>query len=131
MASFNAETAVEPMHCILRPFADFEGDIPEPTTAQLQAFRNAQAIEYERARAPLRALPDDATAEQVAEVLTEEESEAGHRRSAEIYAAVCSGKPSADQLAKLPHREFLAFTRWLEGELLSPEAGTGAGNGQG
>jgi hypothetical protein len=131
VASFDAAKAVEPMHCILRPFADWEGDIPEPTSAQLQEFMNAKSVEAERSRKRLEDLGEEATAEQVAEVLNGDEARAGHRRQAEIYSAVCTGKPPADDLEKLPFREFNAFANWLTGELLNPEAVTGAGNVQG
>lgn len=131
MASFDAASAVEPMHCKLKPFADFDAIIPEPTTEQLQAFINARSLESERARDRLKDLPDDATAGQVAEILTGEAVLGDRQRTADMYSAVCSGKPSADDLMKLPHREFTAFARWLTQEMLDPEAVTGAGNGQG
>lgn len=131
MAGFDAGSVVEPLHCKLKPYADFDADIPEPSTIQVQEFVNARNVEIERVRARAKDLPDDATAEQLAAILPPDVIEADRRRSAEIYSAVCSGKPSADDLMKLPHREFQVFTAWLLEELLNPEAAAGAGNSRG
>jgi len=136
MAGFDAGAAVEPLHCKLKPFADFEADIPEPSSVQVQQFLNDQRRELEEIRKRIeeaaasedpgggdaKASPKDPTAAQVKK---------DRRRGAEMYSAVCSGTPPAEILEQLPHRVFAAFANWISEEFLNPEAVTGAGNGQG
>lgn len=43
------------------------------------------------------------------------------------YANLCSGHPSADQISALPLRIRVRFFAWVMEEVVSPEAGTGAG----
>jgi hypothetical protein len=64
----------------------------------------------------------------ILEKMDPERTKAAVKRQAEMYSALCSGKPTAAQLQKLPHRVMLAFARWLSEELLNPEASAGAGN---
>ena len=119
MTTFDASTAVEPMRFRLSKEAEWRV-VPEPSSVQVQAFINARRAEGERIRELVTGLPDDATAEQVAEVLDAEQARASHRNTAEMIAAVCSGVPSADELEQLPHRQMIGFSQWLIGELSNP-----------
>jgi hypothetical protein len=49
---------------------------------------------------------------------------------ADKYAALCSGFPSAEQILALPMRRRQGFFLWLQQEVMSPEAGPGAGRAQ-
>jgi hypothetical protein len=136
MAGFTADGIVEPLDFDLRPYVDLQGTIKEPTSAQVQAFMTDNRKHMEESRRELfgDAGDDDVIsgAEWLAalEKLDEGKTAATLRRNAEIYAALCSGKPTAAQLGKLPYRVMIAFTNWISNEVLNPEAVTGAGNAQ-
>jgi hypothetical protein len=49
------------------------------------------------------------------------------RGLATTYADLCSGQPSAEEIMDLPLRVRVRFFAWLQQEVVSPEAGTGAG----
>jgi hypothetical protein len=129
--TFDGGSAVEPMRCKL-PQSGFDGDIPEPSHVQVQAFLDAQRSELVRIRKENEGIPDDEDLEAtLARINDPEKAAAAHKRSAKIYADVCSGSPSAADLEKLPFRVFAVFTTWLNQVLLNPEAETGAGSSQG
>jgi hypothetical protein len=44
-----------------------------------------------------------------------------------IFARLCQGKPDQETLLKLPLRVRVAYYGWLQGQVVSPEAGPGAG----
>lgn len=46
---------------------------------------------------------------------------------AEAYGELCSNQPSAQEIADLPLRVRVRFFAWLQEEVVSPEAGAGAG----
>ena len=130
MPSFDAESAVDPMRFRLKADDEYR-IIPEPSTLQVQAFMNAQRGERGRLRKELAEIPDDEPLEMTLERLGPEQTEAAVKRNAEMYAALCSGIPSVEELAAMKHRPFAAFASWVSEEILNPEAVTGAGNGQG
>src|SRR4051794_33572650 len=41
MSKFDATQAIDPLEFTFKPYVDFEGVIPEPTTAQVEQFQNA------------------------------------------------------------------------------------------
>jgi len=49
------------------------------------------------------------------------------RGMAEAFSALCSGKPSAEEIMDLPLRVRVKFFAWLQQEVVSPEVGPGAG----
>ena len=133
MAGFDADGIVEPLDFTLRPYVDVSGTITEPTSLQVQAFQTAVAQEVERGRRELGigGGDEEMTNDQFLVILGKidpERTKAQVKRQAEIHAALCSGKPTAAQLQKLPHRIMSAFSKWLSEELLNPEAKAGAGN---
>lgn len=144
MPGFDASAAVEPLHCILKPFADFEGNIPEPSTVQVQEFYNAQreemhrAAETERKRREAAGADDDGSDAETDDSKpvpfvkgpTPAEVKKDTRRAAEMYSAVCSGTPTAAQIEQLPHRIFAKFAEWVNQDVINPEAATGAGENQ-
>jgi hypothetical protein len=130
MPGFNAESVVEPLEFTLKPYAEASGVIPEPSTLQVQAYMNAVRLENERIRKEITGIPDDEPLEKTLKRMGPKQVEESIRRNSEIYSALCSGTPSAEDLAKLPHRVFAAFTAWLSKEMLDPEAVTGAGDAQ-
>jgi hypothetical protein len=133
MAGFAADGIVEPLDYNLNPYTDVQGTITEPTSLQVQAFQTASAREADRLRRDLgvedmdeKLSPADVLA--FLEKMDPERTRAAVKRQAEMYSALCSGKPTAAQLQKLPHRVMLAFARWLSEELLNPEASAGGTN---
>ena len=52
-------------------------------------------------------------------------------KMAGLYADLCSGDPSKAQILALPMRVRQQFFAWLQTEVMSPEAGPGAGRAQG
>ena len=132
MAGFAADGIVEPLDYNLNPYTDVQGTITEPTSLQVQAFQTAVAQEMERGRREL-GLPggEEMTNDQFLAILGKidpERTKAQVKRQAEIHSALCSGKPTAAQLQKLPHRIMSAFSKWLSEELLNPEASAGDSN---
>ena len=49
---------------------------------------------------------------------------------AQVYADLCSDYPGKDQILGLPMRHRQLFFTWLQSEVMSPEAGPGAGRAQ-
>jgi hypothetical protein len=147
VASFDAGTVIEALDYTLEPFVPGrKGTIREPTSVQVQAFLTANAKEMQRLRKEAGVEPPagdgaagevqaaDADPEMISDELLAKlaavdpkKVEAAQRRGARIYADLCSGEPSAEDLMKLPHRIMLKFAEWLMGEVMSPEAVTGAG----
>jgi hypothetical protein len=105
-------------------------DIPEPSTEQMAQFYTDLARLAQRQLDLGRAepeVPEDETPEQRDVRLEGQLAEAQrvglemeHERS-QIYAAVCSDTPTADELLALPHRVRRSFYGYLS-RMLSPEA---------
>lgn len=51
-----------------------------------------------------------------------------YKGMAAACSKLCSGQPSAEEIAALPIRIRVRFFQWLQQEVVSPEAVTGAGN---
>lgn len=132
MAKFDAGAVVEALEFTFKPHADLEGTVPEPNDRQIAAFQKAMKDEIIKAARELGVTGDISIGEFMAALektdQTVEEVIEVNRRAAKIFADLCSGHPSQAQLMKVPPRARLAFFRWLQGEVLSPEALTGAGN---
>jgi hypothetical protein len=125
MPSFDAEAVVDPMRFRFKPGDEYRV-IPEPSTLQVQAFVNGLITEGDLLRKELANLPEDEPLEDTLKRLGPEQVEATVKRNAEIYSALCSGIPAAEELEKLPHRVFSAWAEWVRGEL-GPEVVSGAG----
>jgi hypothetical protein len=150
VASFDSGTVIEALDYTLEKFVPgCKGTIREPTSVQVQAFLTANAKEMQRLRREAGVEPPaveppagDAPAADADHALITDELlaklaavdpkkvEAAKRREAKNFSDLCSGEPSADDLMKLPHRIMLKFAEWLTGEVMSPEAVTGAGRPQ-
>src|ERR1700760_3721426 len=101
--------------------------VPEPSSLQVQAFLNARRGELDRIRKEFDGAPDDEPLEESLKRLGPAQTKAARKRSAKIYADLCSGVPSAAELEDAPHRVYNAFVEWITKEVLDPEAWTGAG----
>jgi len=125
MGSFNASSVVEPLDYNFTKYGAGKGVIKEPTDEQLFEFTKASIVLARSIRKLAPDLEDDASEEEVLEAWEDVNSSAQvaetARREAEIFADLCSGKPSADDLMKLPRRLRAAFYRWINGEVVNPE----------
>jgi hypothetical protein len=139
MAGFNAATVVEALDYTFEPFVPgCHGTIKEPSDEQIAEFMDAmKALFAEGSQAGLKELkrdsqgtPDPEAMLAGLDALSPADTVAMMKKMNAIFAALCSGKPTAIQIGKLPLRRRAAFFAWLQREVVSPEAGTGAGNGQ-
>ena len=136
MPQFDAAGIVEGLECKLKPFADFEGVIPEPTDRQIGDFLAGLKKTFAAARESLGGLAGDADltdSEQLmaaVDALDPEKYVQFQEQMAGLHAGLCSGAPSAAQILQVPLRRRQLFYQWLQGEVMSPEAATPGGNGQ-
>ena len=132
MSGFDAGAVVKPLDYLFHAFGGPDGTVPEPTDAQLETYSRSQAAWRQRARSLLPDLEDVKPADFDAALLAlpEDASLDLARAQTAIYADLCSGTPSPDDLMKLPRRIRFKFYQWLDGELSDPEAVAGGGNAQ-
>jgi hypothetical protein len=130
LPGFKAEGVVEPLDYDFRPYVKAHGVIPEPTDAQIAAFLRGVKEIFKKAQADL---PTDVdTDDPVAVLKAIDDLDPGAQiealtKMAEVYAELCSGTPSAREIADLPMRVRTIFFTWLRDEVMSPEAATGGG----
>jgi hypothetical protein len=133
LAGFVAEGVVEPLAYDFKPYVKAEGVIPEPTDTQIAEFLRGIKAVFKDAQ---KDIPDDIdTDDPVAVLKAIDDLDPGAQveamqKMAEVYAALCSGTPTAKQISDLPMRVRSVFFNWLQGEVMAPEAATGAGNAQ-
>lgn len=135
MPSFNAETVVvEGLDWDFHGFGvKAKGAIPEPSDHLIGQFLDELKKLYTDAKALGLDLdmPENATPEQMMDALnsvTGAKFEQFMAKMAELFAELCSGKPSTEQLLALPLRVRVKFYGWVQNEVVRPEAETGAGN---
>jgi hypothetical protein len=132
MAKFDAGSSAvaEPLDYDFSLFKAGKGTITEPNDDQIRLFGVQQVLLQRKVIAVSPELGDDATLDQRLEAIaTAGQSEvlASHAADeAAIYADLCSGKPSAGELLKLPPRHRQRFYKWLQEEI-NPEADAGGG----
>jgi hypothetical protein len=133
MAGFSADGIVEALDYDLNPYVDAKGVIQEPTSLQVQTFQTATMREANQMRLELGGDRGDDAPLTTSEILAflakldPERQKAALKRQADMFSALCSGKPTAAQFLKMPHRPMLAFANWISGELLNPEASAAGG----
>lgn len=133
MPQFDAEGIAEGLECRLKPYADFDGLIPEPSDQQIGEFLSAlkRAITGARERMGAKEDIDVTDPDQVAEAVENLEPAEFVKMADEmaaLHADLCSGTPSKAQILAVPLRRRTLFYQWLQGEVMSPEAGKPAGN---
>ena len=121
-----------------------KGTVPEPSDRKIGDFLDGLKKLYEGARADGIAgdIPADASPDQMLEAitaLTGDKFVTFMADTAELFAELCGGvrdnatrkvvggKPSAGTLLKLPLRVRVGFYAWIQGQVVSPEVGPGAG----
>ena len=133
MPSFNAETfGVEGLDWDFHGFGvKAKGIIPEPSDHAIGQFLDDLKSLYTDAKGLDLDLPDNPSAEQMMDALSQvtgEKFEQFLAKMAEIFARLCSDKPTKEQLLALPMRVRAKFYGWLQSEVVRPEAESGAGN---
>ena len=131
MPGFIAEEHVDELSYDFTKVGGPKGVIPEPTAAQMQAFRHSVAELF------AESVPEDINVDEmkapelrqaVITVLGDDQSEL-QEKALHAIADVCSDSPSFDQLQALPWRHQQAFSGWLTSILLLPQTSAPATNG--
>lgn len=134
MPQFDASGIVEGLECKLKPYADFEDVIPEPSDRQIGDFLAGLKKVYADAKqAGMPDAVDTSDPDQVAEAIEALDPDQYVRfqdSMAGLHAALCSERPSKAQILAVPLRRRNLFFQWLQQEVMSPEAAPPAGSGQ-
>lgn len=131
MSGFDAGTVVSPLDYTLEPYIGKKGRIKEPSDEQISAFlKTVKEIMVEASTKLDLKLTADASADEMLAVLQTLDPDIftdTFRDMAGVYSKLCSGDPSVQDLLALPLRVRIRFFEWLQGEVVNPEAGPGAG----
>ena len=133
MAGFVAQGVVEALDYDFNPYLDVKGTIPEPTDTQIETFLLAMKELYVTAQKDQPDLGDLTSQADILEAIDKVDPTTQIKllgKMAAIYSELCSKTPTAKQISELPVRVRTIFFAWLQGEVMSPEAATGAGNAQ-
>lgn len=133
MPSFDAGAVVEALDWdFTKAGVKAKGAVPEPTDAAIGRFLDGLKKLYAEAQKSLTAeLPADASPDQMLDALNQLSGDSFVKFMADtagLFAELCSNKPDKETLLALPLRVRVAFYGWIQGEVISPEAGTGAGS---
>jgi hypothetical protein len=129
---FNAATVVDPLEYTFRPHVDLDGIIKEPNDRQIADYmagvkKLTKAIQEKLPAALVNPETDITEMFNAVEELDPEIVVEFHDGMAGIFAALCSGTPSKKQILQVPIRVRVMFYGWLQNEVMSPEAASGAG----
>jgi hypothetical protein len=137
MPKFDAGTVVEPLDYDFTtvkgyPHHKAKGLIPEPSEKQIASFIGSLRDLMKDAGA----MVDGGDAEDIANPMAflKQLDSYDPAKFLDLYAGMstayadlCSGNPSVEEISALPLRVRLRFFAWLMEEVVSPEAGPGAG----
>lgn len=136
MPKFNAADVVESLEWdFTAAGVKAKGVVPEPSDRLIGDFLDGLKRLFEESKDMLPAGADEAnlTAEQMLEAMSAVTGDAFVElmdKTAGLFAQLCSGCPDKAQLLALPMRVRVQFYGWLQGEVVNPEVGTGAGTAQ-
>ena len=133
MPAFSAESVVEALDYSFLPYTDAKGTIREPGDRQIATFLTAIKKVIKESEDKLPATVDPASPASVLDALDDLDPEdvvSLMGKMAQLYSDLCSGEPSREQILALPMRVRQQFFAWLQTEVMSPEAGPGAGKAQ-
>lgn len=133
MAGFKAQGVVEALDYDFNPYVKTKGTIPEPTDRQIADFLGDM-------KALLTEVKDDLPSEvnledpgAILSAMDDLDPEVTLKMTGKmcvIYSKLCSGTPTEKSIQELPPRIRQIFFAWLQTEVMSPEAATGAGSAQ-
>ena len=118
--AFTAATAVSALNYDLRPYAEIDGTVPEPSSKAIDAFF---ARLQEMAKEAGADLDDDAKPQEIAQAVTEIDENAMSNMTDSLLKAtveLTEGNPTRKELDNLPFRVQHAFFNWLVGEIMDP-----------
>lgn len=125
MTDFKASTAVDPLNYDFKPYCDAKGTVPEPTDDQVAKFYADQARNLQEALPPEKLegvdLQDPVEVSNLLVDLDESDYSALYEWAVGLYSAVCSNKPSHEEIEALPHRLRRAWYGMVQ-EWLRPES---------
>ena len=134
MPTFDAGTLAEALDWdFTKAGVKAHGTVPEPSDRMIGDFLDGLKTLYEKARADGLTGEGIAGADRPADMLDALTAVTGDKfvtfmaDVAGLFAALCSDKPDQVTLLKLPLRVRTGFYAWIQGEVVSPEAGPGAG----
>ena len=130
MPAFSAESVVEALDYSFLPYTDAKGTIREPTDKQIASFLAGVKKVVKESEDKLPSGVDPADPSSVMDALDDLDPEdvvSLMGKMAGLYADLCSGDPDRGQILALPMRVRQQFFTWLQTEVMSPEAGPGAG----
>lgn len=141
MPTFDAAASVEALDFDFSAVPDYpkklkaKGTVKEPSDAKIGAFLDGLKNMVTNAKKSGIDLdvPDDASAEDLLNALDQVTGEAFVQlmeTTARLYAELCSDSPGFEQLQALPLRVRTEFYAWVMAEVVRPEGGRNAGNGQ-
>lgn len=134
MPGFNAATVVEPLDWSFEPFVKgAKGTIKEPNDDQIAQF----LTDVKTFTAKFKDMvPEDIDGDDPAQLiaalndLDPQIVKTVNGEAADVFAALCSGTPSAAVILEVPPRIRNMFFVWLQQEVMSPEAVPGGGSAQ-
>jgi len=132
LPAFSAESVVEALDYSFLPYTDATGTIREPTDKQIASFLSGVKKVVTQSELTLPNVDPDnpASVMEALDGLDPEDVVSLMGKMAGLYADLCSGDPSKAQILALPLRVRQQFFTWLQTEVMSPEAGPGAGRAQ-
>jgi hypothetical protein len=147
MPQFDALEIVEGLECKLKPYANFEETIPEPSDRQIGEFMKGLKGVMSSALATMGIedgldLTDPAQMMKALDELEPDKFVEVQDQMAALHAALCGeetdpdgnvtkpGRPSKAQILQVPMRRRNLFYQWLQSEVMSPESAPGGGNAQ-
>lgn len=134
MPTFDASTVVDPLNYIFEPeVKGCKGVIPEPSSAQVQDFQVAHRSEILRFKDEMEITQDMSREEFMSALERTDPSQLGSTMvtQAKMHSDLCSNVVSPEQIMKLGHRKQIAFQRWLQKEVMTPEVKTDGGKNPG
>lgn len=135
MPSFNAGSVVDPLDYDFTAFNGGKGTIAEPTDAQVGDFMQGMRDLMREAREITGAAGvdmSDATLAELGVALDQLDSEVYQdfaRKMGRLHAGLCGAQPTYEDIMAVPVRIRNLFFAWLSGEVMNPEAKSGAGKG--
>ena len=132
MPAFDAAGLADSLEWDFGPFGvKKKGVIPEPSDRQIGDFLDGLKSLFEASRDLLpEQLAGDATPEAMLEAMSQVTGDKFVTMMADIaglFAQLCSSKPDKDTLLEIPLRYRVTFYGWVQGEVFTPEGGTGVG----
>ncbi len=137
MPQFDAETIVEPIKVKLEPYVKGFGwtVVDEPTDGRIGTFLKGLKELMSESQKEMGVSEDIDTSDvdqtlKALDSLEPDKFVEFAERMAELHADLCNGTPSKVQMLAVPLRRRMHLYNYLQEAVLSPEAASGAGNGQ-